>query len=111
VNRYETLLIEEDGPVTWILLNRPEKLNAISDQLQGELIDALEALKSSGGKVIVLRGQGRCFSAGYDLAPDNEEALLESARIKKLSGKTREYQTILKKILQSFKQRYRNMET
>ena len=73
MNRYETLLIEEDGPVTWIVLNRPEKLNAISDQLQGELIDALEALKSSGGKVIVLRGQGRCFSAGYDLAPGNEE--------------------------------------
>jgi len=45
-----------------------------------------------------------------DIEPDNEEALLESARIKKLSGKTREYQQILRSILQNFKKSYREID-
>jgi len=44
-----------------------------------------------------------------DIEPDNEEAMLENARIKKLSGKTREYQIILKSILNNFKKRYRDI--
>jgi len=42
-----------------------------------------------------------------DIDPENEEALLESAKIKKMSGRTREYQQILKTILHSLKTKYR----
>jgi len=44
-----------------------------------------------------------------DIEPDNEEALLESAKIKKMSGKTREYQQILKTILHRLKTKYREL--
>ncbi|MCW2756392.1 MAG: enoyl-CoA hydratase [Nocardioidaceae bacterium] len=70
---YETIRVEHEGPVTWIVLNRPDHLNALSDVLQDELMTALTELETSGGSVIVLRGEGRCFSAGYDIQPDNEE--------------------------------------
>jgi len=46
-----------------------------------------------------------------DIDPENEEAMLENARIKKLSGKTRDYQNILKQVLQNFKKRYREINT
>lgn len=70
---FDTISLEDDGDVTWLVLNRPESLNAISDQLQRELVEALQWLETDGGNVIVVRGAGRCFSAGYDLNPDAEE--------------------------------------
>jgi len=45
-----------------------------------------------------------------DIEPDNEEALLEHAKIKKLSGRTREYQQILKTILHGLKRKYRALD-
>ena len=51
-----------------ITLNRPEKLNALSPTLLAELHDALwEADDDRDVHAVVLRGAGRCFSAGYDL--------------------------------------------
>lgn len=67
---YENILFETDGRLAIITLNRPEKLNALSNELRGELFHALkeaEADRSVG--VIVLRANGRAFSAGYDLSP------------------------------------------
>ena len=67
---YENILFETDGRLAFITLNRPEKLNALSNDLRGELFHALkeaEADRSVG--VIVLRANGRAFSAGYDLSP------------------------------------------
>lgn len=67
---FETILYEKDGGVCRITLNRPEKLNALSFKLQKELSDALwEADNDTQVRVIVLRGAGRAFSAGYDLTP------------------------------------------
>ncbi|MCU1477386.1 MAG: putative enoyl-CoA hydratase/isomerase, partial [Subtercola sp.] len=56
---FETLLIEHDGPVAWLTLNRPEKLNAMNDLLLDELEDALDYLATSKNSVVVLRGAGR----------------------------------------------------
>lgn len=67
---YENIHVETDGRLAFITLNRPEKLNALSNDLRGELFHALkeaEADRSVG--VIVLRAAGRAFSAGYDLTP------------------------------------------
>ncbi len=67
---YEQILYEREGGKARITLNRPEKLNAMTPRLQRELHDALwEADGSSDVHVIVLRGAGRAFSAGYDISP------------------------------------------
>ncbi|HET7737992.1 MAG TPA: enoyl-CoA hydratase-related protein [Tepidiformaceae bacterium] len=66
----ETVLYEVDGPVATITLNRPEKLNAISEQLRVDVEAALaEADKGDDIRVVILKGQGRAFCAGYDISP------------------------------------------
>jgi enoyl-CoA hydratase len=67
---FETILYEKDGGKARITLNRPEKLNALSMKLQRELNAALwEADNDAAVHVIIIRGNGRAFSAGYDLTP------------------------------------------
>lgn len=52
-----------------IQLNRPEKMNALSHNLRAELFDALKDFEADPEvKVIIIRGSGRAFSAGYDLS-------------------------------------------
>ena len=67
------ILVEVDGPITWITLNRPDRLNAITGEMLTLLGEALEAERLSNSRVIVLRGAGRAFSAGHDLSPDSVE--------------------------------------
>lgn len=67
------LLVERDGPVTWMTLNRPERRNALSDDLLSELGAELEASADTDASVVVLRGTGKSFCAGYDVAPDSSE--------------------------------------
>lgn len=51
-----------------MLLNRPERLNALSRVLLGEVVDACRWLDATGEiKAVVVRGAGRAFSAGFDL--------------------------------------------
>ena len=67
---YQDILYETDERLAFITLNRPEKLNALSNNLRGELMDAMrEAEADDNIGVIVLRSAGRAFSAGYDLTP------------------------------------------
>jgi enoyl-CoA hydratase len=59
-----------DGRVARITLNRPEKMNSLSQELLFELNDGLHELEADdSARVIIVRGAGRTFSAGYDLAP------------------------------------------
>ena len=70
---YENILIDRVGTderVARITLNRPEKLNALSGGLLFELNDALHDMEADHSiRVIILKGAGRAFSAGYDLTP------------------------------------------
>lgn len=67
---YEDILYEVDGRIAYITLNRPEKLNALSNNLRGEVMHAMkEAEADREVGVIVLKANGRAFSAGYDLTP------------------------------------------
>ncbi len=67
---YSTILYETDGGKARITLNRPDKLNAISWQMQQELRDALWAAdRDPQVHVAILRGAGRAFSSGYDITP------------------------------------------
>jgi enoyl-CoA hydratase/carnithine racemase len=63
------ILTEDRGAVRHIVLNRPEKRNAMNQALLAELGDALRAAAGDDGvRCVVLRGDGPVFSAGVDLA-------------------------------------------
>lgn len=65
---YETITYQTEGPLAWITLNRPEKLNAINPKMVSELMSATDRAQINDEvRVIVLKGEGRAFSAGFDL--------------------------------------------
>ena len=67
---YDFILSETDGRIGRVTLNRPEKLNALSHELRGELYHALKEHEADPAVgVIIIKGAGRAFSAGYDLNP------------------------------------------
>lgn len=60
--------IESRGPVDWVTLNRPDRLNALDDGLTTELRLYFERqYRNPDCRVIILRGAGRAFCAGLDL--------------------------------------------
>jgi 2-(1,2-epoxy-1,2-dihydrophenyl)acetyl-CoA isomerase len=66
---YETIILEKSGAVATVALNRPKVLNAFDGVLHEEIHDALnEAADDDDVRCIVLRGEGKGFSAGADLA-------------------------------------------
>ena len=68
---YETLLYETDGALATITLNRPERLNTIVPPMPDELEQAVgEANRDPRVRVIILRGAGRAFCAGFDFSGD-----------------------------------------
>lgn len=70
---YATILTEQDGSVLTVTLNRPDKLNAATDELLGELVDAFkQAGRDEGVRAIILTGAGRGFCAGQDLGSVQE---------------------------------------
>jgi len=69
---YETVKIERDSGsnagLTWVILNRPEKRNAMSPQLHFDMVDVLNELESDPQtRVLVLTGAGEAWCAGQDL--------------------------------------------
>src|SRR2546430_17399562 len=64
---YEHILCRRDGPVATIVLNRPEKLNAFTFPMLGEIHAALDMLPFDDLRALVFTGAGRAFSAGDDL--------------------------------------------
>ena len=64
---YAHIRIDHAGPLSWLVLNRPDRANALSQPMLDEISDALERLKEDGGPVIAIRGEGKGFSAGLDL--------------------------------------------
>lgn len=74
------LLTEDLGPVRRLTLNRPASLNALDTDLMDALESAFEAaLEEDDVRVVVLRGAGRAFCAGYDLSHDAEEGTKDAA--------------------------------
>ncbi|MEM1246758.1 MAG: enoyl-CoA hydratase-related protein, partial [Acidobacteriota bacterium] len=66
---FENILYEVERGRARITLNRPDKLNALTLQLQKELSEALwEADNDRDVHCVILKGAGRAFSAGYDLS-------------------------------------------
>ena len=76
-----SLVVDDVGPVRMLTLNRPEVLNALSEELMEALSAALDAAAvDESVSVIVIRGAGRAFCAGYDLNEDAAGGPLDSAR-------------------------------
>ena len=73
-----TVLIERDEPIAVVRLNRPEQLNALSNQLMSELVGALENLDADDAiNCIVLAGDEKAFASGADIAEMSEATHLE----------------------------------
>jgi methylglutaconyl-CoA hydratase len=66
---YETILVNETGPIHSITLNRPDRRNAMTPEMQMELIAALEdTAECDHCRVLVLSGAGTAFCSGLDLS-------------------------------------------
>ena len=85
VPTFETVKIEREGGVTFAILNRPEKRNAMSPQLHMDMCDALDwAADDDLTKVLIVTGAGGNFCAGQDLKlffranDDNPKAMLKA---------------------------------
>lgn len=65
---YKTIEYRRDGAVGTIMLNRPDKLNAIDAVMMGELAAALDDAEADGDvRAILLHGAGRTFSSGFQI--------------------------------------------
>ena len=72
------VLVEREPPVAVVLLNRPEALNALSDELMDGLVSALEELdRDESVRAIVLGGSERAFAAGADIGELAEVSAIE----------------------------------
>ena len=79
---YETLLVEKSDHIATVTLNRPEKLNAINDQLLMDLEALANELREDFvTRVVILTGAGRAFSAGIDLSRLQDLAGAQQAQI------------------------------
>jgi enoyl-CoA hydratase/3-hydroxyacyl-CoA dehydrogenase len=68
--KLETLIVRYEPGIAWIILNRPERLNAISPKMVEELwkvLDEIEQLDYDKVRVVIITGTGRAFSAGADV--------------------------------------------
>jgi len=64
---YTTLLLEDHGPTTKVIFNRPDKRNAISPKMICELLGALDEIEKTKARVVIITGSGPSFCAGMDL--------------------------------------------
>ena len=72
------VLAEREPPVGVVLLNRPDALNALNDEVMGALVDALEELDGDDGiRCVVLGGSERAFAAGADIGQMAEASAME----------------------------------
>jgi enoyl-CoA hydratase len=75
LSKYETIEIAREGHLTWLVLDRPDALNALSTRLVDELRDFFAGLPEDiETRVVVVRGKGRAFCAGLDLKEDRSDS-------------------------------------
>jgi methylglutaconyl-CoA hydratase len=65
---YSTIVVADDPPLRTITLNRPERRNAMTPEMQLELIAAMEDAATGGCRVLILAGAGDAFCSGLDLS-------------------------------------------
>jgi enoyl-CoA hydratase/carnithine racemase len=70
----DPLLIQQAGAVTELVLNRPEKANALDAELVEALLAAVTQLVGAGTRLLTLRGAGRHFCAGFDFSDLDQQS-------------------------------------
>ena len=73
---FQCLLYEKKGPICYLTLNRPDKLNALNGAILTEFREAMDVIEVDPDiRVVILTGAGRAFSAGFDLerGPDSSD--------------------------------------
>lgn len=75
---YRHIRVENDGPVTRIILDRPDRLNACSPDMALQIRDALGA--AGDPRCFLITGEGRAFCSGADLAGDDGDQTISSGR-------------------------------
>ncbi|MDW4498170.1 enoyl-CoA hydratase [Sulfitobacter sp. D35] len=76
---YETIIVDVDNHVALITLNRPSAMNALNDELLGELAEALAAAQENEKvRCIVLTGSEKAFAAGADIAMMRDKSFVEA---------------------------------
>lgn len=86
----QTILIEKHPWGSSLILNRPEKLNALSPELVQELYDSLQRLQEELPPLLVIKGAGTSFCSGHDLSfptpsPDDLEQLEGVEKLQKIT--------------------------
>ncbi|GAB4330801.1 MAG: crotonase/enoyl-CoA hydratase family protein [Candidatus Abyssubacteria bacterium] len=68
MTQHSPFRIEKEGYITWLVFNRPEKRNAMNMEFFSGLTDHFRSFEDDPGvRVVVVRGEGKSFSAGLDL--------------------------------------------
>lgn len=75
------IIFEKRGPKAYIILNRTEKLNALTMEMYTAITELLtEIEKDDEIRVVILKGNGRAFSAGFDLGQEGDATVSEERR-------------------------------
>ena len=94
----DLILTERDGDVFHVRLNRPDKRNAINDEMMDALAAAFDLAErefNAGARVVVIRAEGRAFSSGIDL---EQFGSIDDGLRGNLFPFTARYQSVLNKI-------------
>ncbi|PWJ86439.1 enoyl-CoA hydratase/carnithine racemase [Pseudaminobacter salicylatoxidans] len=76
----EAIVARHDGVIAWVKLNRPDRLNAMNEELVKELSEALARAEADETiRVIILHGEGRAFCSGDDLKDLDAQTVSEDA--------------------------------
>ncbi|HEY8483926.1 MAG TPA: enoyl-CoA hydratase-related protein [Longimicrobiales bacterium] len=97
MNTSERILVERDGAIGWIRINRPERLNAFAGSMREALDEALEAFEADDAiRCVVITGIGRAFSTGGDMTVMAE--LIETGDEKRFEALVRAGARIVQRI-------------
>src|SRR5690625_2882799 len=72
INMFETIIYEHENKIARIYLNRPERLNAVNEQLVEEFCQAIDQSITEEAKLLIVSGKGRACGAGCDLKQNEE---------------------------------------
>ncbi|MGZ6833779.1 MAG: enoyl-CoA hydratase-related protein, partial [Mycobacteriaceae bacterium] len=79
-----SVLVRQEGETAWITLARPERRNALAEDMLQALLDALEQVRSTKATGIVLAAQGPVFCSGHDFADVHGRDLASSRDLLRL---------------------------
>lgn len=94
------VIYRETPPIAWIILNRPEKLNALDGEMVSGILSSLREARKEEIRVVVITGEGKAFCAGADVRNFKEMGPIEAFEFsKELNKAFREIQEFPKPVI------------